>query len=175
MYKTVIGIDNGVTGSIGVVQRMEDGSRDTDFILTPVKEQQNYIRSRSLIHRIDTTSLRAYLEGVLSHNASRPSDCLITLERPMVDPSRFKATVSAIRALEATLCVIEDMKIPYQYIDSREWQRKLLPTGTSGPALKTSSRDVGIRLFPQHRDLIEKHKDADGLLICEYSDRVFNK
>ena len=45
------------------------------------------------------------------------------LERPMVNPTRFQATASALRALEATLNVVELLKFSYSYCDSKEWQK----------------------------------------------------
>ena len=91
----------------------------------------------------------------------------------MVNPKRWAASVSAIRALEATLIIVELLEIPYIYVDSKEWQRELLPKGCKGDALKTASKDIGCRLFPQHKELIIKHKDADGILMAEYCRRKF--
>ena len=42
------------------------------------------------------------------------------------------------------------------YIDSKEWQKELLPSGCKGEELKTASRDIGCRLFPKYKDLIIK-------------------
>ena len=75
--------------------------------------------------------------------------------------------------MKSTLVCIESLKFPFLYIDSKEWQRKMLPKGIKGAAnLKKASQDIGIRLFPQHEALIRKQKDCDGLLIAEYSRRV---
>ena len=157
---TYIGIDNGVSGTIGIIS--PDG---VVFESTPVKSEQNYTKKKGNITRVDVVELYRLLDGYDSVM------CLI--ERPMVNPGRFKATLSAIRSLEATLNVLEMLQYPYQYIDSKEWQRELLPKGVKGEELKTSSRDIGTRLFPSFRDVIHKHKDADGLLIAEYAKRNF--
>ena len=71
--------------------------------------------------------------------------------------------------LEATIIVLELLKIPFEYIDSKAWQRELLPKGLRKEELKKASLDVGRRLFPQ----IDwtKFKDADGLLIAEWGRR----
>ncbi len=91
----------------------------------------------------------------------------------MVNPMRFMATTSALRSLESTLTVIEYLKLPLSYIDSKEWQKLLLPQGIKGSdELKKASLDIGCRLFPQHSDLIKRHKDADGLLMAEYCRRI---
>ena len=48
----------------------------------------------------------------------------------------------------------------------------MLPKGIEGSAeLKKASKDIGCRLFPSQADLINKHKDADGLLIAEWARR----
>ena len=155
--KTYIGIDNGVSGTIGIIY--PDAS---DFIKTPTKSEQNYTKTKGNITRINSVELESYLTGI--------TDCMALIERPMVNPKRFRATTSALRALEATLVVIEALGIPYAYIDSKEWQKALLPKGIKGSEeLKRASKDIGIRLFPQHKELIEKHGDADGILMAEYA------
>jgi hypothetical protein len=86
----------------------------------------------------------------------------------MVNSTRFNATLSAIRALEATLIALERSQFPYEYIDSKEWQKVLLPKGLKGSdELKAASLDIGKRLFPS----LDIKKDADGLLIAEYMRR----
>ena len=117
------------------------------------------------MHRIDFQVFYKLLNKY-SKNA------IAIVERPYANPTGFKATVSAMRALETTLIVLEMLDIPYQYIDSREWQKKFLPTGLKGTELKTASNQVGCRLFPYLRDKIVKQGDADGLLIAEYARRM---
>ena len=157
-----IGIDNGVSGSIAIID--ENGSR---FIETPTVSQQNYTKKKANITRIDWDALTKLLQPFQNTN------CFVLLERPMVNPQRFQATTSALRSLEATLVVIEMLGLPHAYLDSKEWQKALLPNGIKGSdELKKASFDIGCRLFPQHTDLIKKHKDADGLLIAEYCRRT---
>jgi hypothetical protein len=159
--KTYIGIDNGVTGSIGVVS--EDFS---DFILTPVRKEQNYTKARDQITRVDVPQLREYLSGIKKNSSS----VLVLIERPMINPKMWKATISAVRCMEAEQCVLESLDIPYMFVDSKEWQKTQLPKGTSGtPELKKASLDAGRRLFPQFKGLIDKHKDADGILMARHA------
>lgn len=154
--KTYIGIDNGVSGTIGV--RREERS---EFFKVPTKSEQNYTKKKGNITRINAKDLECMICGW--------GDCMVLLERPMVNSKRFFATQSALRALEATLVVLESLGMAYAYIDSKEWQKELLPKGVKGTEeLKKASKDIGIRLFPQHKELIEKHGDADGILIAEY-------
>lgn len=160
--KISIGIDNGVSGSIGIID--DNGST---FIETPIKSEQNYTKKKANISRIDWNALLAVLTPF------KNSNCFILLERPMVNPQRFLATTSALRSLESTLTVIEYLGLPLSYIDSKEWQKALLPQGIKGSdELKKASLDIGCRMFPQHSDLIKRHKDADGLLMAEYCRRV---
>jgi len=49
----------------------------------------------------------------------------------------------------------------------------MLPHGVKGPAeLKKASADIGKRLFPGQTEAIDKHKDADGLLMAEWARRL---
>jgi hypothetical protein len=171
MYTHFIGIDNGTTGSIGVVNT--DGSYSS-YVCTPTKKAQNYTKEKKEVTRIDTDSLEQVLKPYSSGFAF--------LERPMVNPMRFVATVSAVRALEATLIVLEKLKIPFEYLDSKKWQHLLLPSGiwkvsttTNGrtvqkadsKTLKKASKDVVTRMFANA--MIDG--DGEGLLIAEYGRR----
>jgi hypothetical protein len=161
--KISIGIDNGVSGTIGIID--QNGSQ---FIETPTITQQNYTKAKASISRIDFDKLT---EILLPYKGT---DCFVLLERPMVNPQRFQATTSALRALEATLIVIEHLRLPFSYLDSKAWQKALLPVGIKGSdEQKKASIDIGCRLFPQHEVLIRRHKDADGILIAEYCRRMF--
>ena len=157
--KIVIGIDNGATGSIGVIA----GSR-VYFTPTPIKRVQDYTKRRKDISRLDAEEFMMFLKQCGVYNGN--SICYI--ERPLVNPMRFYATESALRILEAELIVLENLEIPYIFLDSKEWQRKILPQGTKGEDLKRMSKEIGMRLYPQFREIIEKQKDADGLLIARY-------
>lgn len=163
MKKTYIGIDNGVTGSIGVI------GRETLFSLTPVKNEQSYTKQKQTITRLDGPEL---IHQLCEYTAA-DDRVLVVIERPMVNPKRFKATASALRCLEATLVVLESLSIPYEYIDSKEWQKVMLPKGIKGTSeLKKASLDMGKRLFPDFSEEIEGHGDADGLLIAEWAKRI---
>lgn len=158
MSKTYFGIDNGVTGTITCLQ---------DDVLVahlhmPIKSEQSYTKLKQKITRIDYDTLKGLLQIWCGNSKTF---CLI--ERPMVNPMRWKASLSAIRALEATLITLETLRIPYQYIDSKQWQRELLPSDLKdSKALKQAAIDVSRRLFPS-----VKTKDADSILIAEYARR----
>lgn len=159
-----IGIDNGVSGSIGIVS--EDRSV-VEFFKTPVLSQQDYTKRKKNISRIDGVALAKRLGPYQVGEDITP---FVYVERPMINPGRFHSTISAARALEATLIVLELLRLPYGFIDSKEWQRELLPKGLKGTdELKKASLDIGCRLYP---DITTKHPDRDGLLIAEYGRRM---
>jgi hypothetical protein len=155
--RTYVGIDNGTTGSIGII-----GSR-TDFFLMPTFLELSYTKEKKNITRVNTEILKERLSGL--------NNPIVLFERPMVNPGRFAATLSAMRALEATLIIIEQLGYARMYIDSKGWQSEMLPNGIKGSdALKQASKDIGKRLFPQFKDIYAK--DADSILIAEWARRT---
>jgi hypothetical protein len=161
--KNYIGIDNGVSGSIGILTGDE-----SYFFKIPTKSEQSYTKTKKNITRISVIEFTTLLK-----NLDVLENTCVVIERPMVNPGRFTATLSAMRALEATIIVLEQLQLPYLYLDSKEWQKSLLPSGIKGsPELKKASLDIGKRLFPHLGEEIQKQKDADGLLIAEYARRT---
>jgi hypothetical protein len=164
--KNYIGIDNGVTGSIGIIPF--NGKKE--FHHTPARMSQNYQKKSKSISRIDIKQLKAILEPFASNSFA-------LLERPltaMIGKRKLDTIISGMRALEATLIVLEDLSIPYQFIDSKSWQKELLPvlppkTPNASSRLKALSLDIGKRLFPEID--FKGFKDADGLMIAEYARR----
>lgn len=159
--KLYIGIDNGVTGSIAIL-----GGEESIFIKTPTVSEKNYTKKAGNISRLDFLKMARFLSKHLTS-----SNCFAVVERPMINPGRFKAGISAARCLEATLILLELNEVPFQYVDSKEWQKEFLPGVKGSPELKKASMDVGIRLFPQFAEEIKKQKDADGLLMAEWARR----
>ena len=159
-----IGIDNGVTGSIGIIT-IKRATVSSAFIKTPVVKCESYTKKVQHIHRIDW---RGLLENL-------PMDSFALIERPMVNPRAFTATQSALRALEATIIVLEMLGIPHNYIDSKEWQGEFIASGIIGhDKMKEASKKIGLKLFPSNGRFIERHGDADGLLIAEYARRKYD-
>ena len=155
------GIDNGSTGTIGLIN-----NEKSLFVLTPNKAVLNYQKKAKHISRVDYPALYEFLSPY------PPLGIKVFVERPMVDPSRFSSSASGLRAFEATLICLEQLGYSYSVVDSKQWQKKMLPEGIKGSAeLKKASVDVGCRLFPQFAEVIRKHKDADGLLIAEWARR----
>lgn len=157
-----IGIDNGVSGSIGIITE----NNDIFLFHTPVFTTFSYTKKSQKCRRINVSDMKS----LLFRFCQRKTMCF--LERPMVNPARFKASASALRAYEATLIVLDMLMIPYEHVDSKQWQKKLLPSGISGSdELKKASLCIGKRLFPSIDFEGEKFEDADGLLIAEFCRR----
>lgn len=156
------GIDNGVSGSIGLLY--PDGTNS--FVLTPVIKELSYTKEKQFIHRINWKELLTNI----------PKGSFVLIERPMVNPRAFTATSSALRALEATLIIVEMLECEFIYIDSKEWQREFIASSVIGhDKLKEASKKIGIEIFPNHTTKITKHGDADGLLIAEYGRRKYGE
>lgn len=163
--KIYIAIDNGVSGSIGKL-----GEGENHFSKVPTKVQQDYTKKKANVTRIDFAKMMELLKELTEGYESQ--DIMVGVERPMVNPTRFVATASALRAWESTLIILEELELPYTVIDSKAWQKELLPQGVKGSAeLKKASMDVGNRLFPHFQTV--KHPDRDGILMAEYLKRNF--
>lgn len=157
----VCGVDNGVSGSLTII---DSNSGSATYYKMPIKEHLKYTKKKAWMKRIDTKELKNILEKELIGDPFKP-EMKVYLERPMVNPRRFNASASALRALEATLIVLEELQIPYEFIDSKEWQRIMLPKGLKGTAeLKKASLQVAKRLFPH----LSPKNDGDSILIAEH-------
>jgi len=154
--RTFIGIDNGVTGAITI---LNEQAGVLLHISTPVKNCLNYTKKKAFINRVN------YQEMLFQLIACDEPFCLI--ERPMLNPMRFRASISALRCLEATEIALEELHIPYEFIDSKEWQKALLPSGLKGDELKKAADSVAKRLFP-NLEIV----NSDSLLIAEYCRRT---
>lgn len=175
--KYYIGIDNGVTGSIAVIN--EAGSL-LHYAPTPTAKTLNYTKVKEFITRVVLQDLSTLL--------LKYPGATVVLERPMLNPLRWTASVSAIRCDEATRGVIEAIGLKLIYVDSKEWQSVMLPSRkavtrlakgatptekaaqkklTAAFALETKelSLMVAQRLFPK----TSFKKDGDACLIAEWA------
>lgn len=159
MSKIYVGLDNGTTATIGIVG---DNIEPKTFKV-PVKKEQNYHKNKKNITRLDASK---FMEIFSEYNKN---DVVLVMERPMVNNLRLTSSFCALRCFEAELVIIEMLGIKHMFIDSKEWQKVMLPKGCSGDELKKASLDIGNRLFPQFEGL--KHPDRDGILIAEYARR----
>lgn len=158
--KYYVGVDNGTSGSYGIIS-----DRGALWFPAPVKNELSYTKTKKFINRINVP----VLAGIF--NAAVPPDTEIVcrIERPMVNSGRFAATLSAVRCLEATLIFLEGRAVPYGYIDSKEWQKYMLPSGLKKEELKEAADCICRRLFPS----VQIRKGGgDSLLIAEYLRRT---
>ena len=155
-----VGVDNGITGSIGIVN--SDSSEEYYFSV-PITKCLNYQKTKvAYINRINVRALKKAIHDVIGDSPAK-----VLLERPFVNSKFFNSSISAVRALEATLIVLEALNLGYDYVDSKMWQKHFLPKGKKGTELKKFSLELGSRKFPKLREAIEKQRDADGLFIAE--------
>ncbi len=148
-----IGIDNGVTGTIGYVN--DDGS-EYGIIHIPIKKCLDYKKSKiSYVNRVDVIKLKEFFNSLNGFKK-------VLIEIPLVNPKMFSATISAVRCLEATLIVLEELNISYDFINAKLWQKYF----NISKDTKKMSYDIANRMFPLCKDF--NHADRDGLLIAEY-------
>lgn len=164
--KIYAAIDNGVSGSIAVIH--PDGT--VFYEPTPVIKCLNYTKTKAWMNRLNYKKFKEMLEEQMV-KPGLPVKLLI--ERPMVNPKRWAATVSALRCDEAQRGMLDLLEIPYTYEDSKTWQRDgkntkgMLPSGLEGDELKVASKQIGQQLFPK----CKIKKDADALLMAEFARR----
>lgn len=164
--KLYIGIDNGVTGSICL---MDELGTNAQMFKVPTISEQDYTIKIQNVTRLDGARFIEILKIY-------PVEFLrfAYIENPLVQPARFKATMSGIRCMEAQLICLRILNVGRQFIPPRIWQKEILGTGLSKAKevqLKQLSSDIGKRLYPQFSQFIDKQKDADALLIAEWARR----
>ncbi|MHC4301653.1 MAG: RuvC family protein [Planctomycetota bacterium] len=156
--KTTIGIDNGPTGTIGII-----GPDGSIFEETPTQPCLHYGKKGTKTQRLD----RGKLWNMLTHLENSTRQIIAYLERPFT--GRFPAAnISAARFFEATIITLEDFQIGYEVIDSKVWQLPLLGKVKGSAALKQASLLRGIQIYPHHEKAIRDHGDADGILIAHF-------
>lgn len=161
-----VGIDNGTSGSIGIL-----GPGRCDFFKVPTQEYLHYGKKGTISLRLDRAALAVLLAPAVCPGLDGAwcgsSNVRVFIERPF-SGKFINAVVPAHRTFEATIIVMEDLGLGYTVIDSREWQKDMLGDVSGSPELKKASMLRGIQLYPQHQLAIRKHKDADGLLIAHH-------
>ena len=94
----IFGIDNGATGSIACI--ISDNY--IDYLETPVKNCIDYTKEIQYINRIDYIKLQEWFEYHLK-NAKKiyknKIKSIVILERPMVNPQRFKESRACIASV----------------------------------------------------------------------------
>jgi hypothetical protein len=159
-----IGWDNGV-GTIAIIKA--DGTACIE--MTPIRRCLSYTKAKNYISRIDVPKVLALINGWLTDCNDR-TQVHVGIERPFTShlPIHKKGVVLGARMHEAQLIIVEDLlKLSYEFIDSGQWQKNLLPSGIKGSVeLKKASLEIGKRKWPHLVDKMKK--DADALFIAEY-------
>lgn len=155
--KTWIGIDNGVSGSIGVLSE----ANAPQFIHAREYTRKNPKKKSAL--EVDPFALLILLQNL------RPNG--IVLERPYRGAYRT-TEISAATFDGVVRTVMELYSLPFIQVDSREWQKPLLGTVPAGET-KRASAAKGMLRWPSLKEQIEDHGDADGLWMAAYAMRLF--
>ena len=173
-FKTVIFIDNGNTGSMGWY-----GEGGSGFCLVPVKTRMSHHIKPHKIKAVDGPALSCIISDIIKQAGHGVEGVIVCRERPMINPRRWKASLSASRADEAETIVLEAAGVPFIYVDSKTWQRGTLPSsgakGVTSSTLKAESMAEGLRRFPEFSALTKKHGDADGILGARVMYDILNR
>lgn len=156
----IIGIDNGVSGSITI---MSNDGTVLDYFPTPTKKTLKPTKKVQWI----TVVLYDELYYRLKKHVEHESSVKCYMERAFINYKMFNATMSSVMAYIITVLVLEQLHISYEVVDSKDWQKHMLPEGILGKKeLKEAAKCVANRLFPSVR--IKRADLADSLLIAEY-------
>jgi hypothetical protein len=156
--RATIAIDNGTSGSVGII-----AGPDSTFFATPTKDCLHYSKAGKMHQRIDVDEFTKALAPFTV------MPCHAVIERPFTAGPMFVNTMLlAARAYEASLIVLEGLGIGYETVDSKGWQKAMLPGVTGSENLKKASRLKGCQLYPHLAAYINKHGDADGILMAHH-------
>lgn len=177
--KLVIGLDNGATGTICAIIPEH---KYLNFIQTPSKVSLDYPKEVTYINRVDIEKLAEFIKKnikVAKKFYKQQIKSIVIMQRPMVNPQRFKQSGNALRALEATIITLQNLNINYIIIDSKKWQHYFFGKNTMILDLKAQSMKKGLQILDNYNinkaskeaisDVIKKHGDADGMLICQFA------
>jgi len=159
-----IGIDNGVTGAIVI----SDGSKIIEYSKMPVYTERNYTKKKSNIQRINALALSSLIASAVD-NYDKPVYVVIAIERPMINNVRFRASISAARALEATLNAIEYASVhagfdyEIHYVDARQWGKYFGFKNIKKDALRYVKKNTEIKKKDLTQDI------ADAIMITFYA------
>jgi hypothetical protein len=164
--RTYIGIDNGSTGSVGIITPTND--KPYLFFPTPTKDTLNYQTKKAhFVKLVDQFALEHEFTALIAAHR----EVKVLVEKPFTMKFATPQVLLAHRTFQQVLDVLERLGYGYDVIPATKWQKELLPKKIKGKELKKASLGVGKRLFP---DIDwDDYKDADGLLIAEYCRRMF--
>ena len=163
MKVAFIGIDNGSTGSIGIQEYKDQSLIRVRFFVTPVYKIQDFQKKANNISQLDFEKLKDILIKYVDYSV-----VYMAMERPVT--GRFvKSMIAGARIHQQylDLCQFLGMSPPL-IVDSKQWQSKFLPKGSKKDQLKIKSKQLGMQRWPQFKNRIDRHGDADGLWISEW-------
>lgn len=157
-----------------------------DYLETPAFECNDYTQEIRKMNRIDIIELKEWFEKHLKFAKKiykNKIKVIVILERPMVNPQRFRESGYALRAFEATLITLEMLKLDYIIIDSKKWQHHFFGKDTAQIDLKKESLKLSLNILTDEyekdniyeldisnmKKLINSHGDGDSLLMCRYA------
>jgi len=152
---TIIGIDNGTSGSFAII-----GPNGVIFDEMPIKDSL-LGKAGKHIKRIDVPKFM----DILAHNKEK--DIFAYVERPFTGQF-LNAVLPAQRSFEAVLIALELLRIGYEVVDSKTWQVPVLGQIKGSSELKKASMLRGCQMYPKLTSAIKAHGDADGLLIAHH-------
>lgn len=166
--RTTIGIDNGTTGTIGIL-----GPDGAIFEAVPTIEVLSHVQAKGFTKRIDRSALMRMFLPYCDH----PENVKVYIEAPFTMAYATTAVLMAHRAYEAVLTVCEDLRIGQETIAPRDWQphvlgKKISVTKVVKGKVKVDTKKAsmlrGAELYPHLAESIRSHGDADGLLIAHH-------
>ena len=178
--KGVIFIDNGVTGTIGWYTQNPDAVCPAGIRKVPVHARRSFHKVPRRQAVVSVNDFEKAIRDIHAAAGLNLGDMDVVRERPMINPTRFAASMSACRTDEAESIALERIGLEWSYIDSKNWQRGCLPSsgvkGVSSSTLKAESLERGLELFghiPEAANAIRTHRDADSLMgaYIVYSER----
>jgi len=154
-----IGIDNGTTGSITILDK---NCKIVYHDAIPTIKTINYTKSLKHITRIDFLKLIDILSPY-------KDNCRIITEYPAINPKFINTSILAARSFEALIIAFEVLKIGYEVISSKVWQKELL-----GNVPKKDLKFVADQRAKQLFQIDVKKGFGDSILMAYYLYKKMN-
>jgi len=158
----ILGLDNGTTGSLSVY----DTNLNIMALHTlPVKKELDYTKKAKHITRIDYPGMCDLLNRIKAGT----NDIHCYMEKPFMAGAMFMQTsINAFRCFESELIALEESEVGYTVINSKDWQKQVLPKGIKGrKELKKAALDIAKRLYPYLSEKLNI-ENADSVLISHH-------
>lgn len=188
----ILGIDNGISGSLTL---MDPKGNVVLFTHVPTYKEVKWTKAKTKKTKSGTKTTPEYmtlididaLQRVLATYTSSLSDVHCFLERPAISYAAawsMKTSISAAISWAYVTFVLKKLRIARTDIDSKEWQKELIPEATGAKNkeyMKTLKAGERNKLLKEASDMFAqsicpKFKpkelgDGDSICICEYGRR----